>query len=219
MSTLCPLAHGHPFLCFELSSWSDPCVCEGGDKNPKVTNHLSTTPNMPSPYPKSTPTKPAHSGGDSKPLLLAKFDPSSPSESRCPPRTPTSFGSRTTRNGAEEITARKRVGQSMTPIKPLARFDSLCDDSKAILGDMAGMFSPVKIEPGTPEVSPFKVRVDMVSAAGPVREKRNGKDRRDDQGNQGQRRRKKVVNRRQIKRRADPPADLAPIPEEDSQKF
>ena len=102
----------------------------------------------------------------------------------------------------------------MTPTKPVGKFDSLCEDSKTILGDMAGMFSPQKAETKTPETSPLKVKIEM--AMPPVERGRSGKDRRDGQSKQERPRRKRVVNLTQIRRSAHPPVDL--IPEEGSSK-
>ena len=103
----------------------------------------------------------------------------------------------------------------MTPTKPVARLDSICQGSKVILNDMAGMFSPKK---ETLEVSPFKIEVQMSPTVPPANKEQSGRDRRDDQRRrqQGQVQRKKDVNPGRIRRRARPPAD--PAPEESTSK-
>lgn len=166
---------------------------------------------MSSTHPHPTHTKPARPSGDDEPLSPAKFSSNPPSTSRCLPQNPINFGARMSNDVAKEIAERRRARQSLTPTKPLARFDSLCEDSKTILTNMAGMFSPGSTEPGTPEVSPFRIQMEKAPPS-PVKGKRSGEDRRDNQGKQEQPRRKKVINRRQIKGRARPSAD--PIPEE-----
>jgi len=104
----------------------------------------------------------------------------------------------------------------MTPTKPVAKFDSICQDSKTILDNMAGMFSPKKGETETPEVSPFKIEVEVPPTVFPVKKSQRGKDRRDHlQRKKGQKRRKKLVNPGRI-RPARSPAD--PIPEEGESK-
>ena len=160
---------------------------------------------MSSPLLQSTPTKPTHPRGGVPPLP-AKFSPGSPSQSRYLPQSPVRFGPGTLHDDAKKIAERRRARQSVTPTKPVARFDSICRDSKTILNDMAGMFSPKKGEPETPEISPFRIEVEAPPAASPVEEP-SGKDRRDDQGGRGQARRKKVINPEQIRRRARSPAD------------
>lgn len=106
----------------------------------------------------------------------------------------------------------------MTPTKPVARFDSICQDSKAILNNMAEMFSPKKGEAGTPGVSPFKIEIEVPPAALPAKKEQTGKDRRDDQGGQGQAQRKKVVNPGRIGRPVHSPVDPAGTPEKGSSK-
>ena len=185
-----------------------PKLKREGDKGRKKTC-CRTTPTMPPTRPHLTPTKPTRPGGD-EPLSPAKFSSNPPRTSRYLPQSPINFGARMSNDDAKEF-AERRARQSLTQTKPLARFDSLCEDSKTILTNMAGMFSPGSAEPGTPEVSPFKIQMEKVPPS-PVKGKRSRKDRRDNQGKQGQPRRKKVINRRQIKGRARPFAD--PIPEE-----
>ena len=104
----------------------------------------------------------------------------------------------------------------MTPTKPVARFDSICQDSKTILNDMAGMFSPKKGEAGTPEVSSFKIEREVAPAAFPVKVEQSENGCGDNQRKHGQARKKRVVNPGRIKRPARPPAD--PVPEEGSSK-
>jgi hypothetical protein len=118
-------------------------------------------------------------------------------------------------NDAKEIAERRRARLSMTPTKPLAKFDSICQDSKAILSDMAGMFSPKKGETETPGAPPFKTEVEVPPVVFPVKAE-TGKDRRDDQRRRGQARGKKVINPGRIRRPARPPAD--PIAEEGDSK-
>jgi hypothetical protein len=107
---------------------------------------------------------------------------------------------------AKEIAERRRARKSMTPTKPVARFDSICQDSKVILNGMAGMFSPKEGEAETP-VSPFKVEMEVPPAVFPVKKEQSGKDR---QGKRGQARRKKVVNPGRVRRPARSHAE--PIP-------
>lgn len=173
----------------------------GSDKSPKGPSRRGTTSNMPPSYHHLTPTKPTCLGGDGEPSSLAKFNPNSPSESGYLPQTP--IRPSTSNGDAKGIAERRRARQSMTPTKPLAKFDSLCEDSKTILSDMAGMFSPGKVETKTPEAPPFKVKVEM--AVPPVK-KPSKKDRRDGRMKHGQPRRKKVVNPRLVRRSAHPPA-------------
>lgn len=75
----------------------------------------------------------------------------------------------------------------MTPTKPLGKFDSICQDSKAILNDMAWMFSPKKGE--SPEASKIE------GEAPPVEEEGKG-DRRDHQTRDGQEKEWQKTNRR-----------------------
>ena len=152
----------------------------------------------------STPTKRTTLGGDGAQVSPAKSNHNSPTGSSHPPRTPIRFGPRLSSDDARGIADRRRARQSVTPTKPLGRFESLCEDSKTILGDMAGMFSPGKVETKTPETSPFKAKTDM--AVHPVK-RRSGRDRRDVQGKQGQPPRKKVVGLNQIRRPAHRPAN------------
>ena len=99
----------------------------------------------------------------------------------------------------------------MTPTKPLGKFDSICPDSKAILNDMAGMFSPKKDEKDeqeAPEASPFGVEMKVLPAVFPVK-KQSRKDRRDDQRGRGRTRArgKRVISSGRIRRPARTPAD------------
>lgn len=159
-------------------------------------SHLTHAP----PYSCSTPTKQAHLGEDGKPPSPAKLN--SPSEWRYLPQTPIRFGPRTSNDGdAKDVAEWRRVRQRMTPTKPVARFDSLCDDSRAILSDMAEMFSPGKVETKKPEESPFKIKPVL-----PAKKTRSLKDRHDGQRKEGQPRRKMTVNFRQVRRSAHSPA-------------
>ena len=171
---------------------------------------------MPSQFLQSTPTTPTHSGGSSgEPLSPAKFNSTSPSKPRSSLQSPIRPGCGMPNDDAKEIAERRRARQSMSPTKPLGRFDSICKDSKAILEDMAGMFSTKKGEAETPKVSPFKIKVEVPPSAFPVKKKQSRKDLPDDQRGQGQVRRKKVVNPGRI-RQPRPPEDR--ILEEGSSK-
>jgi hypothetical protein len=92
-------------------------------------------------------------------MTLAKFNPSPPYLRRGPikfrPGTPNDKG--------------KKIA---TAAKPLAKFDSLCQDSEVIPSDIAGMFSPKK---ATPEVSPLEIQEEMVPAVFPVRKGQGGR--------------------------------------------
>lgn len=173
---------------------------------------------MPPQFLQSTPTKPVRRGGDGKPLSPAKLSPSSPHKYRYLPQSPVGVGSGLPNNDAKEIAERRQVRQSMTPTKPLAKFDSICPDSKAILNNMAGMFSPKKGDGETPEASPFQIEVEAPPAVFPMKKERGGKlkDRRDRQRRQGQERRKKVAGPARIRRPARTPGD--PTIEEGSSK-
>ena len=155
----------------------------------------------------STPTKQMRSGGDRKPLSPAKLSPSSPHKYRDLLQSPTGVGAGTPNNDAKEIAERRRARQSMTPTKPLGKFDSICQDSKAILNNMAGMFSPKKGEGETPEASPFEIQVEAPPVVFPAKKGRGGKDRRDYQRRQGQEPRKKDADPGpgRIRRPARPP--------------
>lgn len=172
---------------------------------------------MPPQFPLSTPTKPMRPGGNVKPLSLAKSSPDSPSKYRHL-QSPIRVGSGMPNDDAKEIVERRRARQSMTPTKPLAKFDSICQDSKAILSNMAGMFSPKKGETETPEVSPFEIEVKAPPAVFPMKKGRGvpAKDRRKHQWRQGQARRKKVAASGRIRRPARSPED--PVIEEGSSK-
>lgn len=143
-------------------------------------------------------------------MLTAKFDPDSPREYRYLPQTPIRFGPQMTNKDAKDIAERRqaRLSVSMTPTKPLGKFESLCGDSKAILGNMAGMFSPAKTQ--TLEEEPQKIEMEIPPIVSPVKKARNKKDRRDDHRKKGQPRRKKVINPAQVRRRVRPPADPTP---------
>ena len=167
---------------------------------------------MPSPLVHSTPTKPAHPGGGVS-LLPAKFGPTSPSKSCYSPQSPIRSSPN---DDVRELAERRRARQSMTPTKPVARFDSICQESKKILNDMAGMFSPKKGEARTPEVPSFKIEKEVPPAAFPVKEEQSEKGCGDNQRKHGQAQKKRVVNRGRIKRPARPLAD--PVPEEGSSK-
>jgi len=103
----------------------------------------------------------------------------------------------------------------MTLTKPVAKFDSISQESKSILTNMAGMFSPKKGETETPEASPFKVEVEVPPIVFPVKKDRRGKDRRV-QRKKGQAQRKKVVNPGRIRRPTRSPADPSPTRNTDS---
>jgi hypothetical protein len=168
---------------------------------------------MSSPFHQSTPIKPTRprAGVSSTP---AKFRPKPPSESRYSPQSLIRSGPGTPNDDAKAVAERRRASQSKTPTKPLARFDSICQDSKAILSDMAGMFSPKKGEPETPEVSPLKIEMEVPPVVVPAKRQR-GKDRHGDQRRQEQPRKKRVLNNRgRIRGAARSPAD--PIPGEGS---
>ena len=170
---------------------------------------------MPSQFLQSTPTKPTRPGNGES-VSPVKFSPSSPNEPRYLPLGVIGVSSATPNNDAKEIAERRRARQSMTPTKPVAKFESICQDSKSILNNMAGMFSPKKGETEAPEVSPFKIEVEVPPVVFPVKSQR-GKDRRDYlQRKKGQERRKKVVNPGRIRRPTRTPAD--PIPEEGESK-
>jgi len=166
---------------------------------------------MPSQFPQSTPTKPMRPG-NGKSVSPAKFSPSSPDTSRYLPLGLIGVGSATPNNDAKEIVERRRARQSMTPTKPVAKFDSICQDSKSILHNMAGMFSPKKGETEALEVSPFKIEVEAPPVGFPVIKKsQRGKDRRDYlQRKKGQERKRKLVNPGRIRRPTHSPADLIP---------
>lgn len=174
---------------------------------------------MPPPHSHSTPSKSNHLGGDGKRPSPAKFSPRSPSGSGNSPQTPIRCGPRLPNEDAMKIAERRQARQreSMSPTKPLARFESLCEDSKTILTDMTGMFSPGKVETKTPEASSFKIKIEM-AVPRVKRRIRSGKDLPEDRRKQGQsvRRRKRALRPRQAKRPAHPPPD--PIPEEGSSK-
>ena len=162
---------------------------------------------MSSPFLQPTSTKPTTypRGGVSSPP--AKSSPKPPSESG---QSPINLGPGTSNNDAKVIAERRRAKQSVTSARSLARFDSISQDSKAILDGMAGMFSPEKDELETPEISPFKIEMEVPPVVFPVKEKR-GKDPRDDQMRQRQARRKKAHPYR-VRRPTRTPLD--PIPEE-----
>ena len=171
---------------------------------------------MRSQFLQSTPTKPMRPA-NAETVSRAKFSPSSPDTPRYLPLNLIGVCSETPNNDAKEIAERRRARQSMTPTKPVAKFDSICQDSKSILNNMAGMFSPKKGETETPEVSPFKIEVEAPPVDSPVKKSQRGKDRRDYlQRKKGQERKKKLVNAGRIRRPTRPPAD--PIPEEGGSK-
>jgi len=184
-------------------------------KTPGNRSTRRTTSDMPLQPLQSTPTKSTHPGGYGEPSSPAKLSPSSPSKNRYFPQSPIRFGPGMPNDDAKEIAKRRRARKSMTPTKPVARFDSICQDSKVILTDMAGMFSPKEGETETP-VSPFKIEMEVPPVAFPVKKEQSGKDRRDDQRRQGQARRKKAVNPGRIRRPAR--SHVEPIPEEGSSK-
>ena len=161
---------------------------------------------MPPPFLQPTPTKLANSRGDVAPLPPAKFIPSPPSEPHHRPPGPIRLGTGTLNDDANNIAERRRARLSMPPTKLLGRLDSICPDSKAILNDMAGMFTPKKDEPEALEVSPFEVEVKTPPAVFPVK-KQSRKDRRDNQRGRG-RIRKRAVDPGRIRRPARAPADL-----------
>ena len=146
---------------------------------------------MPPPHLQSTPTKLTHPCDDGEPLFPTKLNP-------CPPQSPIRFGPPTSNGDAKVIAERRQARQSLTPTKPLAKFDSLCEDSKEILNNMTGMFSPVKVEREIPELSPFNIRMEAVPEVSPVKK---GRRKKDDQGKGGQPRKKKVIGHRKIGRR------------------
>lgn len=153
------------------------------------------------PYTQLTPTKSL--GSNDRPISPAKDNPALPSEVNClPPQSPIKFGRRMSNDDAKEITERRRARQSATPTKKIERMESLCQDSKAILGDMAGMFSPGRAEAETAQGPPLNIQMEIAPATSRVKRARGGKDRRDDQRNQGQSRRKRLVNPMKIKQRA-----------------
>ena len=161
---------------------------------------------MSSPFLQPTPTKPAHSRGDDAPLPPAKFSPSSPSEPYHRPPGPIKLSPGTLNDDANKIAERRRARQTMTPTKPLGKFDSICPDSKAILNDMAGMFSPKRDELEAPEVSSFDVEIETPPMVFPVK-KQSKKDRRDNHRGRG-RTRKRAVNLGRIRRPARTPPDF-----------
>ena len=169
---------------------------------------------MPSQLLHSTPTKPTRlrDGVSSSP---SKFSTKPPSESRNIPPSPIRLGPGTPNNDAKEIAERRRARQSMSPTKPIARFDSICQESKTILNNMAGMFSPKKGEQEIPEASPLKIEIEVPPAMIPVKEQR-GKDRCEDQRKEGRPRRKRGLNPGRVRRSACSPADR--IPEEDTER-
>lgn len=171
---------------------------------------------MPPLFLQPTPAKPARPDGDID--ASAKLSPGSPSKPRYLPQTLLAGdGPGMPNDDAKEIAQRRRARQSMTPTKPLAKFDSICQDSKLILNNMAGMFSPKKGETETPEASPLKIQAEIPPVTFPVKKDQGEKDRRDHQERRGQEhRRKKVVNPGRIRRPARSPAD--PIPGEESSK-
>ena len=170
---------------------------------------------MPSQFLQSTPTKPMRRE-NAEQWPPANPSASSPLYQRYLPQSQIGAGPATPNDDARVIAERRRARQSMTPTKPVAKFDSICQDSKSILNNMAGMFSPKKGETETPEASPFKIEVELPPVVFPVKKDRRGKDRRYRQRNKGQARRKKVVNPGRIRRPTRTPAD--PIPEEGNSK-
>jgi len=171
---------------------------------------------MPSQFLQSTPTKPVRPG-NGKSVSPTKFSHSSPDTPRYLPLGLIGVSSATPNKDAKEIAERRRARQSMTPTRPVAKFDSICQDSKSILNNMAGMFSPKKGETETPEVSPFKIEVEAPPVVFPIKKSQRGKDRRDYlQRKKGQGRRKKLVNPGRIRRPTHSPAE--PIPEEGDSK-
>lgn len=138
-----------------------------------------------------TPTKPRRLGGDGQPSSPAKSNADSPSESRSLPQAPIRFGPRTSNNDEKRIAEGRQERESMALPKLVARFDSLCEDSKTILGDMARMFSLGKAETDNPKSSLIRVKIKM--AVPPAKKRQSGKNRCDGRG------KKAVDPRRQIK--------------------
>jgi len=160
---------------------------------------------MSSQFLQSTPTKPVRPGNGA--LSPAKLNLGSPNRPRYLPQSPIGAGPATPNNDAKVIAERRRARQSMTPTKPVAKFDSICQDSKSILNNMAGMFSAKKGETGTPGASPFKIEMEVPPVVFPVKKVQRGKDRRDSQRRKRQERRKKLVNPGRIRRPNRTPAD------------
>jgi len=121
---------------------------------------------MSSPFFQPTPTKPTtypHGDVSSSP---AKSNPNPPSKSR---QSPINSGLGTSHNNVKVIAERRKARQEMISARPLARFDSTSQESKANLDGMAGMFSPEKDE----QISPFEFPVKQ--KRGMTRRRHEGK--------------------------------------------